>query len=469
MHMFDDFMPEELETQHLDLTSLLSHIYQPAGGEEKTISPDEQEHILAEVRASLLNTHEHILREVRASLLAADTSSMENTRPLPTHTVAPEKNRLAAPGTLPAPVTRKRRLSRTARLFNALAAVLAVAILTAAAIVLFAAHPASHIGAVPQSGPQSTTTPPCLPASSMVGIGLDYLCTQHLFQSAHIVQSNKDYRFTLTEGYADQGQVLVWYQIEQKVNGRFQQLNPSTIMLGGSASGSLAPDGHLINMSGDIDKPGLLGWSYEPSLPVFNSNGTLEPSKVSSGAGTAQAVTLQMHFSGFSIFTSKLENINLPISFKVTLPVHGSWHSVSLQQTRTAQQHTLTLTSMSYSLSMVNILFHSPEPSFSHTYNAPTRPYSVPIVTSLRVCNVECILNPQDHFYQGAPASQPYGGMQYQGPDGIFWQNINCSFAGMNIAPHSEVTLVISMYSTAALRNTTLPATATWTFRFPLP
>lgn len=165
-----------------------------------------------------------------------------------------------------------------------------------------------------------------------------------------------------------------------------------------------------------------------------------------------------------------MQNLPVSLSFQFNLTVHGSWHSVSLQQTQVANGHRLTLKSVGYSLSMVDIALQSSEPWFSGTYNAPTLPYGWPIVTSLKVGNVECILHPQSRFYQGAKADGPYMGGAASGPNGEFWQNINCSLPGEGIAPHSEVTLVLSMYSTEAInKNTSLPPSAIWTFQFPLP
>ena len=56
MPVFDDFIPEELETKNRDLTALLEYLYQQPSVVEENISPAEQMRILAEVRASLLTT-----------------------------------------------------------------------------------------------------------------------------------------------------------------------------------------------------------------------------------------------------------------------------------------------------------------------------------------------------------------------------------------------------------------------------
>lgn len=436
MPVFDDFIPEELETQNRDLTTLLEQLYQqPEMMIEEPLSQAEQNQILVEVRASLLNTRP-IMKQ--------------------SETTAPPMVLFADKGpSQPPHIASKRHLSPVARLFNAIAAVLIVAILIAGSLVLFTMlrNPALGTKTPP------VTVPSCLPANTIQGVGLDYLCTQHLYQNLHLVQGNGQYRITLTKGYADQGQVLVWYQVEKQVNGQYQIITPSTIGLGGGSFGLFAPGGKAlgIQLSQPLSQPGVIGWSFSPTSSWKNGE-------------AAKKIQVQMHITSIAYQYPDGKNIPMSLSFQFNLIAHGKWHSVSLQQTQVANGHQLTLKSVGYSLSMVDIALQSPEPWFSGTYNAPTIPYGWPIVTSLKVGNVECILNPQSRFYQGAKAAGPYMGSAASGPNGEFWQNINCSLPGEGIPPSREVTLILSMYSTEAInKNTSLPPGAVWTFHFPLP
>jgi hypothetical protein len=438
MPVFDDFIPEEWEAQNRDLTALLEQLYQQPAIVEEPLSQAEQKHILVEVRATLL-TAKSIMKQSETTAPPMVLLANKELIQLPEH------------------VASKRRLSPVARLFNAIAAVLFVAILIAGSLVLFTALR----NTTPGTKTPLITVPSCLPANTIQGVGLDYLCTQHLSQNLDLVQGNGQYRVTLTKGYADQGQVLVWYQVEKKVNGQYQILKPSTVGLGSGSFALSAPDSKAlgIHLSQPLAQPGVIGWIFSPNTPLKNVE-------------AAKTIQVQMHLTSIAQYydMKDIKNIPMSLSFQFNLNAHGSWHSVSLQQTQVANGHSLTLKSMSYSLSMVDIALKSPEPWFSGTYNAPTIPYEWPIVTSLKVGNVECILNPQSRFYQGAKGEGPYMGLEVRGPNGEFWQNINCSLPGEGIAPSSEVTLVLSMYSTEATnKNTSLPPSAIWTFRFPLP
>jgi hypothetical protein len=438
MPVFDDFIPEELEAPKRELTALLEQTYQQPTLIEETISQTEQQRILA---------------EARACLLAADPASRGQASTPPPMILLADKEQIA-PVQPSARPTGKRRLSRTARLFNAIAATLAVAALIAGSVILFTNRGSTKLG----NTAQIATIAPCLPANTIEGVGLDYICTQHLYQDLQLVQSEGQYRITLTKGYADQGQVLVWYQIEKKVNGHYQLIKAPDVALGGGGQLTSKPDQTLLNM-GPLNWPGITGWSLVPAQGgSFNK-------------GTAQTIEGQLDVAGMTLLSPTVESITFPttLHFHFSLPVHGNWHSLSLQQTEIANGHGLTLTSVGYSLSLIDIFLQSSEPWFSDTYKAPIRPYGLPIVTSFKVNNVECILNPKSRFYQGASADQPYKGIQVGASKGEFWQNLNCSLAGAGVAPHSEVTLTISMYSTTTLRNTTLPPGAVWTFHFQLP
>lgn len=249
MPFFDDFIPEELEAQNRDLTVLLKHLYQQPALVEEPLSQTEQKHVLAEVRTSLLTA--------RSPMKQSETT-------------APPMVLLAnnEPIQLPAHDASKRRLSPVAHLFNSIAAVLIIAILIAGSLILFTTlrHTA------PGTKTPPVTVPSCLPANTIQGEGLDYLCTQHLYQDLHLVQGNGQYRVTLTKGYADQGQVLVWYQVEKQVNGQYQIITPSTIGLGSGSFALSAPDGKALSipLSQPLSHPGVIGWSFSPNIPLKN-------------------------------------------------------------------------------------------------------------------------------------------------------------------------------------------------------
>jgi hypothetical protein len=131
MKPFDDSIPEEIETQHVALVSMLRRAYpRPV-----QLTPDEQTQIIERASQRLLLTDK-----------AVSTSAEQAAQPVGTTGSISLKKPVAKPFA----VRRRRRITRFASM---LAAVLVVAAITGASLLLFTRRPQEVVSSLPKSSP----------------------------------------------------------------------------------------------------------------------------------------------------------------------------------------------------------------------------------------------------------------------------------------------------------------------------
>ncbi len=435
MVALNDFTPEELEQHNQALITSLQYLYQqPAVVQE--ISPLEQQNILANARKRLLATE-----------FTPQDAQKQLARPplvLLTETVLDE------PVQPPALPERPRRGSRVARLFNALAAILVVGVLIAGTTLLFTLHRFDLAGMAQAHCPRGDHE--TLGDSG----GLGYLCAQHLYQDLNITRDDGLYRVTLSRAYADQGQFVIWYHIARKINGKYQP-----VQLFASISVAFSTDAQpskLLQLGVGSGNPGIQMFEmpairdHSAALPGKKLHVQVDLSSILVGIGVTSPYAADSDVAGGGLRTFTLDA-------HFTLPLNGSWQRLSLQQTQVANDISLTLVSVGYSLSMVSVDLSSRDLDLHHTGLS-----NDVFVSSLRVGNVECIANPKSpDFQEESPDFQ--GLITSSATGGGITQMFNCSLPGAGGVSGSEATMVISWYT----GNPASPSlTSTWTFHFTL-